>query len=108
MRKLDLQIDKIRDEHTRDSFDRLQQQLSEHVFGGFRGRHMVIAFSGASVRRKVPHGLAFIPEDILVTALTVGAALQWHYEEFDRKNLVVTVDRACTLRCYVGTHSEEG
>ena len=53
------------------------------------------------------HNLRFIPKDIVVSAVSNNATVTWHYANFDRDFVYLTVSAPCTIRAFFGTYKDE-
>lgn len=97
----------IKDQYTRETFKRLQDFLEN--FQLFKGnfKFFEFPFDKAVTDQIVPHGLKFIPTDIIETSQKGPGVLTWDFDKFDRDNLVVTTTGACTVRAFVGAYREE-
>lgn len=51
---------------------------------------------------KVAHGLSFIPLDVIQTSLSGLGAVTYHYDLFDKENIVVSTTAKVTARMLLG------
>ena len=83
-------------QNLRDYFDKQNQLLN---FKFFEQR-----FAAATSNFKIAHGLAYIPEDIIVTKITGAGVVSFNHGLFDAQNIDISVDGPCLIRFYVGTY----
>lgn len=99
----DLQVKEIKDTYIRRNFQnmadyfKLQNQLLNFKF-------FDLTFTKAQSNILQPHGLSYIPQDILVTQVTGNSYIQFNNGLFDKTNLNITVFGACRIRFFVGTY----
>lgn len=104
---INLRLEEITDPLIRDNFLRLDRALKEFTFLKGNWRFVEIEFAGAVTNYKFPHGLNFMPRDVLQTSKTGAGSLTWNYDSFDRTNLDITTTGACTVRAFVGSYRED-
>lgn len=100
----------IADRYIQENFIRLNNYFRE-ARALLTFQHLEIVLTRLGENQKIPHGLGFTPQDVIVTS-TIGSALvQLNYSEFDSQNLDISVltgtisrENPTTLRMYVGTH----
>lgn len=104
---IDLILKDIQDPYTRENFSRIKRFSQEQAI--LRGQWVFfeIEFTQAQDDFEFPHGLTFIPKDVLVTSITDQEAVIFNYSSFDRTNLNLTVSGACTVRFFAGTYMEK-
>lgn len=102
----ELIVKNVEDRFIRENFVRLQRFLYD--FPLFRGdwKFFEISFLGAVTNKAIPHGLDFVPTDIIQTRLVGPGTLTWDYDLFDRTKLVATTTGACSVRAFVGAYRE--
>ncbi len=105
--KLSLRIEEIGDAAARENFQRLEEAFKSLTFLKGKFRFVEISFLSAVTNFKFPHGLGFVPKDVLPTSITGAGAITWNYSLFDRTNLDITTTGACVVRAYVGSYREE-
>lgn len=106
MRDLELVLNEIQDPIARENFDRLMRAARETAMSGFYGKFLEFTTAIAVTARAIPHGLAFIPKDVIQTSLTGAGAVTWLYATFDREFVYLTTTGACVVRAFVGTYQE--
>ena len=63
-----------------------------------------IVYTQAVTNIKVPHGLKFVPQDIIMTKISGVGTVQFNTGLFDSTNMNITTTGACRLRFYIGTY----
>ena len=59
-------------------------------------------FTEAGTNLRIPHGLGFLPTDVIQSRKTGSGNVTWNYELFDSTYLDVTVDGACSVSAFIG------
>ncbi len=102
-----LNTNDVADVYVRENFKSLKEFLQkEHQLLGFK--FLEITVPGAVTNYAYPHGLGFVPSDIIETSrkqngsLTLGT-LTWNYASFDQNNLNLTTTGALVVRLFVGS-----
>ncbi len=103
---LRLSLGSIADRYVRDALSLIQTHLNtgSHPTGF---KFFTQEFTSAVTEQKIPHGLNFVPLDVIQTSLTGMGELSWEYDLFDRENVYVTTTGPCVVRAYIGTHRED-
>ena len=104
---IDLFINEISDPPTRENFRRIFEAFKTKVFLKGDWRFVEIPFLGAVTNFKFPHGLSFIPKDVIQTSKTGAGSITFNYSSFDRTNISITTTGACTVRAFIGSYREE-
>jgi hypothetical protein len=113
MSKLNLFYDQIEEGQTKENFASLIRYFRESkALSLLQFRHIELSFPANVTNSKVPHGLGFVPKDVIQTSLKGSGALSWNYGEFDATNLDITVTGATEtdpviVRAFIGTHTED-
>lgn len=100
----------IKDEYTRENFKRLEQFVLDAPFLRGTFRFFTYTFTpGSSVigtPLRIPHSLGFIPKDVVTLSVSKSdnAAVIWHFDLFDRDNIYLEADIACTVRALIGSY----
>lgn len=76
------------------------------VKGQFKFFSFALAAPSYPATVEIPHGLGFVPTEVLETQVSPGATVDWEYALFTNVNLVATLYVATAVRCYVGRYSE--
>lgn len=102
----ELIVKNVEDRWNRENFVRIQRFFSD--FPLFRGewKFFELEFASAVTAKEIPHGLDFVPLDIIQTRLLGPGSLTWEYALFDRTKLVVTTTGACSVRAFIGAYKE--
>ena len=83
-----------------DYFDK-QNQLLNFKFIEFQT-------TGAVTNLTVPHGLGFIPKDIIRSKVVGSGTCTFNHSLFDKQSLNITTTGAVRVRCFVGTYFRDG
>lgn len=99
---LNLLIKDITDQYIRESFQRVQDEFGLNPF--LRGNFVLktYTFTQAETAKKIPHGLSFLPKDVILTNITGAGQLTVNYVNNDATNLNVTTTGACVVRLLIG------
>lgn len=101
-----LRLEEIEDPMVRDNFQRLQRSLGEFAILKGKWRFIDLTFTAAVTDYRYPHGLGFIPKDVIQTRLTGAGSLTWNYDDFTRDYIYITTTDACRVRAFVGSYYE--
>lgn len=99
-------LDTIKDDQVVEFAQRIKDIFRMQIILDASWKFYEITFSAAVDNFKYPHGLKFIPKDVLQTYISTDAAVIWNYNEFDRVNLDITVSAPCTVRAFIGRYQE--
>lgn len=102
--KLDLQVDLVQDNHSKDNFDRIQQKIEDNSLLKFDCKFVKFSFEDAGTYQ-VGHGLNRVPLDLIPTRI-VGD-VTFNYEDFTDEFIDVTTTGPADVRCFVGTFAED-
>ena len=104
--RLDLLLQGIMDRMVRDNFQRVKDALlSEPILkADLRFFALDLRGEGALDHFRFPHKMGVIPQDLLVTQATGSGGVTWHWEEFDRENVVLSTTGPVYLRFFLGAH----
>ena len=99
---LELILKDIPDQYARENFSRIARFFnSENLLdSGFK--FFEIEIVGANTIVQIPHGLNFIPYDIIHVSVTGDHNYYFVYQEFDKTNLHIFVSGPCKLRFFAG------
>jgi hypothetical protein len=106
MRDLELLVEDIGDPVVRENVLRLREFFDRDLFSRFMGRHIEIVLAAAVTNFSYPHGLGFLPQDLLMTRQTDGVTVTWKYDSFTSTDVVLTTTGPCTIRAFVGSFVE--
>lgn len=113
MNILKLLTKEIKDFYTQENFQRLNDHFRSNTnLLGFA--HLELTITKLGDNQTFPHGLRFLPKDVLVTSLIGEGLIQFNYSEFTATNLDLSVlgsgdvskENPTVIRLYVGTHVE--
>jgi len=94
-------LEQITDEHVRQSLEYLRDFItSESVLKG-EFKHFEITFNGSETK-VFPHGLGFLPKDVIQTSLVGTSTITYNYSAFTKDNISITSTAACVIRFFVG------
>lgn len=108
MSRLNLILKDIDDIYVRENFKRLIDYLNDSVFFEGDFDFYEIDISQPAELLPIPHGLKFIPADIIFLNVTGDHNVFFNYENFDRDNIYVTAAGPCIIRFLAGRLSELG
>jgi hypothetical protein len=112
MRLLKLFKTEIVDQYLRENFARIEKYAAESIFD--KGSFAFFSFAlGSDVLVGYPatfdvlHRLSFRPTDVIQLSVTPDSAVvAWNYDSFTRSTVNLTVDKACTVRAFIGRYGE--
>ncbi len=103
----------IADKFSRENFAKIGDYLQDEPFRKGQFKFLEIDLTRATpaggypATLDTPHGLSFIPKDVIMTAVIPGTAtVTWNYDSFTRSYLNLTISAAVTIRAYVGRYGE--
>ncbi len=102
----DLILKDIKDEYVRENFSRIKTEIDGQVILRGKWAFFEITTTQAEAELEIPHGLGFLPKDIIQTGLTSGVTWIWNYSEFTKSHLNITCSAAGTVRAFIGTYRE--
>lgn len=104
---LNFNIDEIKTfEDVRDALQSVREAFQSTVLNKGEWKFFEIVLNGPVSEFTYSHKLSFIPKDVIQVSVTGGAQVTWHYDDFDRTNLVLSSTAACTVRAYIGRYKE--
>ncbi len=110
--RIDYDVGPVNDSSTRDILQRIRNFIRDFPLFNGDWKFFEITFERGEDSKKIPHGLTFIPKDVIQTAIINGtddaAAVIWNYSYFDETYLDVTVSSACTVRAFIGRYQIRG
>lgn len=98
---MSLDLELVSDRYTQENFRRIKAVIEENVFQGMS--LITLTFAKTETALLVPHGLSFLPKDVIITSRQGAGSFSVDQSKTDRTNLVVTTTGACTVRLLVGT-----
>lgn len=96
-----VEFEQVTDSYTQENFRRLKTFLEESLFQGMA--LLELTFGKAETALAVPHGLAFAPQDVILTNIQGAGSFTVIYAQTTRQNIFVTTTGACVVRVLVGT-----
>lgn len=100
---LNLELAGVQDAYSRENFRSLRDELSANPLTRNLWHLRELTFLAAVTNLLVPHGLKFLPKDIIITS-TIGAGqLTINYSKTDLTNLNLTTTGACVVRLLLGS-----
>jgi hypothetical protein len=98
-----LNLATITDPVLKQNFQNLINYFSaQNQFLGFK--FFDLSYSAAQANVKVAHGLAVLPQDVVVTKIIGAGTVQFNHGLFDSANMNLTVTGACRIRFFIGTY----
>ncbi len=106
--EINLLENNIEDPNAQENFRRIKTFLRDTPImkSGFFFRTFDIP-AGLVTNFKFRHNLDFQPKDVIVTSITNNATVTWHYEQFTRNFIVLTVSAATTIRVLLGAYKDD-
>lgn len=98
----------VSDEISRENFFRINNYVREDNLRKSRFRFFEFSVLSAVTNLKIPHKLTFTPLDVISLSVRNSDAtiVTWHYDDFDKTNVVVSTSGPCTVRIYLGRYEE--
>lgn len=109
-----LNTSQIADRYVQENFIAILKYLRANTnLVGFRHLEITLTTATIGVETSYPHGLGYVPKDVLVTSTRGPSLISFNYAAFDQDNLYFTVVAGqptdadpAILRAYVGTHQK--
>lgn len=98
----DLLTDNVKDPPVRQALRWIQDYINNVQFLRADMAFYELQFNRAETALKVPHGLPFIPVDVIQTYISGAGAVTFLYDQFDGTNFVITTTGACKVRFLAG------
>lgn len=104
---IDLILKDIQDVYTRENFTRLLKffNLTDLLNGEFKFFEVEILKTNTVFA--VPHGLNFIPQDVIFVSVEGDHNFYFRYQEFTRTNMYIFVQGPCKLRFFAGAYKDQ-
>lgn len=103
---IDLILKDIDDEYVRENFTRVQRLFNnENILNG-NFKFFEVELTGANTILQVPHGLTFIPSDIIFLSVEGDYNFYFVYSEFDKTNIHIFISGPCKLRFFAGAYKD--
>lgn len=101
-------LKEITDKYVQENFRRIENEIRGDALSKGAFLFFTHTFKRAETKLKIPHNLGFQPSDVLQLSVSKPdtATVTWHYDSFDKTNIVVSSSAACTVRAYVGRYGE--
>ena len=99
---LNLLLDQIEDEISRENFQKLQEVFSDNPWLDGSWKHYDVTIDKPSANYKFKHNLNFVPTDAIITNVSAGATVTFNYENFDITNIELDISAACKIRFLLG------
>lgn len=96
----------IEDEFAQDNFVRIQDYFRNQALDRCEFSFYRIPITAAVTSYKYPHGLTFVPQDIVVTQNSTNAVVTFNWSEFDSKFISITTDGPTNLRLLMGRYED--
>jgi hypothetical protein len=104
---VELILKDIEDVYSRENFFRLSKFFNQEALlnGNFKFFEVVITAANTTV--SIPHGLNFIPQDIIFLSVDGNYNFYFEYANFDKTNLKIFVEGPCKLRFFAGAYKDQ-
>jgi hypothetical protein len=99
---VDLILKDIKDPHIRENFARLARFLNGQVLFDGDFQLFDITVPTANINYEIPHGLTFIPEDIVMLAVEGDQNFYFKYQNFTRKSMFAFIAGPARIRFLAG------
>lgn len=97
----ELFMSQITDQFIRDNFRKVKDFFRVvALFSNFK--RFTFTFAAPMTHQKIPHGLGFLPTDILISSITGKGSVKFNQDLTDTKNFDVTVTGPCVVRLIAG------
>ena len=106
--KLDLLTKEVEDQIARENFVRIKRELEAQQILRGQWRFFETEFTQTGVKVPVKHNLSFVPRDIIILSAEGDRNFYFNYENFDDKNLYVTISKPVRLRYLAGRYTDPG
>ena len=101
-------LSEIQDQYIKQFFQWIKDFLNEQDLLLSNFKFFSLNFGTAVTKRKIPHGLKFKPQDVILTSKIGAGAVTFVYDEFTGTDLVITTTGACDIRFFAGLYVREG
>ena len=81
---LDLRLTEISDENARENFKRVKEFVEATPLLSPGLRLYVLTVTKAETNLKIPHGLSFKPNDVIITSITGAGSVTVNYALIDK------------------------
>lgn len=96
----------VEDEYVLENFDRIQGHFKSSPLERMGFDFYRISIAGAVTNMRFPHGLSYIPTDIIVTKNSNNVAVTFNWSLFDPTFIDLTVAGATDLRLLIGRYED--
>jgi len=96
----------VQDQYILENFVRIQNYFKDSPLERLGFAFYRLSFIGAVTNFKFPHGLSFIPTDIIITKNSNNVAVTLNWSLFDATNIDLTVAGATDLRLLIGRYED--
>lgn len=108
---VNLNLDTISDKPTRDALESLVKSLNSMTLLKGTWERLEITVVGNKSNIIIPHNLKFTPKDIIVTYQKTSGNIDFQYDKFDRKKIVLSVSGAginevTEFKAFIGQYQE--
>lgn len=102
---IDVFIDSIADEKTREALKKLISDVSKVPFVSGSWEFVEFTITSSVTIFKWPHKLGFKPQDIIILHQKGAGTLAWEYDQFTKTEIVITptgITDEVHIRAYIG------
>lgn len=103
----DLLRKEVDDPYIQENFSRIQDHFKDSALERMGFVMYRLTFAGAVTNFRFPHGLSYIPTDILITKNSNNVAVTLNWSLFNSQFLDLTVGGATDLRLLVGRYEDD-
>lgn len=94
----------VKDQYTQDNFKRISDYHFENAMTRCNFSFLEIPVLPQSSNFKWPHGLKFVPMDVIIIHNSSNSNIVFNYDKFDAINLDITSSAETKLRLLVGRY----
>jgi hypothetical protein len=102
---LSLTLTEIVDQYVRENFKRILSEFTDSPLLNGQWVLKTYTFTAAVTNQRLPHGLSFVPVDVILTSKTGSGSLTVNYALIDKTYLDLTTSGACVVRLLIGRGS---
>lgn len=98
----DLMTDNVQDPYVRQALRWIQDYVAQIPLLKADLAFFELEFAKAETALKIPHGLPFVPVDVIQTYISGAGVATYLYDQFDETNFYITTTGACKIRFLAG------
>lgn len=97
-----INVKDVGDKLLQDNFDAIRAFINRSIVLSTYWKMFDISYAAAVTADIRPHGLDFIPTDIIQTYKTGAGSITFNYDSFTSTNMSITTTGACRVRFLIG------